>query len=135
GFTDAVLTENIPANSPAYGIAGNRLPNSPRLSGNLSTEQEFSLWGRTRGYFGGTLTYAGERVSVFTGTPVRTICPSDTKLDLRSLWRSDSWSALFYVNNVTDERGNIGGVIGYQPSYAFVYIQPRTFGITISRAF
>lgn len=134
-FTDAVLTENFPTNSPAYGVAGDRLANSPRFSGNLSIEQGFPLWSGAQGYVGGSVTYAGDRMSVFTATPVRTIYPAYTKADLTAGIRSAAWSATFYLSNVTDERGKIGGGLGYQPSYAFAYIQPRTLGVTVARDF
>jgi iron complex outermembrane receptor protein len=133
-FNDAKLTEAFPA-GPTFGPDGSRLPNTPRTSGYLSLQQEFPLWGSATGYVEGAATYVGERLSLFTGNAIRQVFPSYTKADLRAGMNLDSWSANVYVSNLTDERGVIGGGIAYQPSFAFVYIQPRTIGLSISRTF
>jgi hypothetical protein len=40
-----------------------------------------------------------------------------------------------FVNNVADVRGVINGGLGYVTPFAFVYIQPRTIGLNVSKSF
>jgi outer membrane receptor protein involved in Fe transport len=132
-YTDAVLTEDI-KNSPTHGLAGDRLPNSPRWSGHVALEQEFPL-GRATGYVGGELSLIGDRWSVFTGSALRQVFPAYAKADLHAGARSGPWTFNLYVNNVTDKRAAVQGGIGYFEPNTFIYITPRNFGLNVSRVF
>lgn len=134
-YDNAVLTQAFPANGTAYGVPGSRLPNTPGVSANVSLQQDFPLWKDTIGFVGGMVSYIGDRVSVFTNTSQRQVFPAYTKLDLRAGVSYESWTANFFVNNATDVRGVLNGGIGFDPHFAFVYIQPRTIGLTLSRTF
>ena len=149
-YTDAVLTQNFagcsvttgtciatngkPASS-AFGVIGDRLPNSARFSGNLSLEQSFPLWSGAAGFVGATGSFIGDEVGVFQTTPLRQTFPSYTRTDLRAGVRDDSWTVSFYVNNVTNARALINGGIGYIEPNAYIYITPRTVGLTAAKKF
>ena len=133
-YDNAVLTQNFPA-GPAYGVAGDRLPNTSKWSGNLSLEQDFPLWSSATGFVGGQVSYVGDRVSVFTSDSQRQEFPSYTKTDLRAGVKYDSWTTNIYVNNVADVRGVLNGGIGFDPQFAYVYIQPRAVGVSVSKHF
>jgi len=47
----------------------------------------------------------------------------------------DSWTINAYVNNAADRRGLYGGGLGYDPPYAFLYITPRTVGVSLVKTF
>ncbi len=126
---EAELTENFPAGAATPRRAGDRLPFSSRVSGNFSVDQEFPLAGMTA-FVGGALSYIGERAPAI-GAPGPQLFPSYTRADLRAGVRHDSWTVNLFVNNVADERGILA--TGY-PS-GFVYIQPRTAGISVGKAF
>jgi iron complex outermembrane recepter protein len=134
-YDDAVLTEAFPAGSTAYGVPGNRLPNSTRWSGNLSVQQDFPLPNGATGFVGATASYVGDRLSVFQSTDLRQRFPSYTKTDLRAGLRYDAWTFNLYANNVADVRGVLNGGIGFDPPFAFDYIQPRTIGVSLVRLF
>jgi len=136
-YNDAVLTEDFPANSKAYGVKGDRLPNSARFSGNFALEQSFPIpgWIDTTGFVGGQMSYMGDRLSIFMPTSQRQYFPGYAKTDLRTGVRSDAWTAQLYVNNVADRRGVLAGGLGYYEPTAFIYIQPRTFGLSLSKSF
>lgn len=135
-YDDAVLTADLPATSTAYGVAGNRLPDSARFSGNLAAEEEFPITASVSGFAGGTLSYVGNRESVFvSGSPNRQIFPGYAQLDLRSGVRYDTWTVDAFVTNATDRRGVLSGGIGSLNPVAFYYTQPRTVGISVSRTF
>lgn len=134
-YGNAVLTEGFPANAPAVGRSGDRLPNSSRVSGNLSFEQELPLTKALTGFIGGTASYVGDRRSIFGATADRVRFPAYTKVDLRAGVRHRSWSTTFYINNAGDSRGVLQGGVGYLPPFGFIIIQPRTIGLSVSRSF
>ena len=135
-WNEAVLTQALPAASSAVGAVGDRLPYTARFSGNVSAEQTFPLAGRATGFVGGTLSYVGDRESIFTTTGERQDLPAYAKTDLRAGSRYDSWTFNLYCNNVADKRGVLSGGLGsdYSP-LAFIYIQPRTVGLSVTRTF
>jgi outer membrane receptor protein involved in Fe transport len=135
-YTDATLTEDMPPTSTVSGVDGTRLPYSARASGNLSITQEFPMMSRVMGSVGATLGYVGARKGSFVGpTTVRQDYASYTKLDLTGAVKLDTWSAVLYINNATDRRGVLGGGNGTYPPFAFTYLQPRTYGVTVSKSF
>jgi len=139
-YDEAVLTKPFPpATSNVYGAPGDRLPNSPRFSGNLSLEQGFPVTNGTTGFAGAQVSYVGDRLGYFTGTPgvpaPRQYYSPYTKTDLRAGLTHETWTTSIYVNNVADSRGVISGGLGYYIPNAFFYIQPRTIGVTVSKQF
>jgi iron complex outermembrane recepter protein len=133
-WNHAVLTEPFPAGSSVYGVAGDRLPFSPRLSGNLSVDEEFPVTNGVTGFVGGSLSYVGDRIGNFTApppaVPPRQDYPGYARADLRLGAKFASWTADVYVNNLTDKRGILFGGFGTVPNpAAFTYIQPRTVGL------
>ena len=143
-YDEAVLTHSLPAISYDYALSGDRLPSSPRFSGNLSLEQDFPVTDGTTGFAGAQVSYVGDRLGYFTGTPGPdgTVLPAPrqyyspyTKTDLRAGLTHESWTTSLYVNNVTNSRGELSGGIGYYIPNAFYYIQPRTIGVTVSKKF
>lgn len=131
----AVLTESMPSNSTAYGIAGDRLPYSSRFSGNLTLDQEFPLARNITGYVGSTLSYVGDREGTFIDSPQRAYYPSYARTDVRAGVRYDAWTGNLYINNITDKRALLGGGPGASPPFGFIYIQPRTIGLSLTRTF
>jgi iron complex outermembrane receptor protein len=134
-YDDAVLTEAFPKTATVYGAPGDRLPDSSKFSGNISPQQEFPFWGDMTGFLGATVSYVGDRVSLFQSTAVRQVFPAYAQTDLRAGTRFGSWTANFFVNNVADRRGVLDGGRGYLIPYAYYYIRPRTIGLNISKAF
>jgi len=134
-YDEAALTKAFPANSPSYGAPGDRLPNTPRFSGNVSAEQEFPLWSGATGSLGALAAYVGNRVSVFTGSALRQDFPSYTRVDLHASVKYDSWKTSLFVNNIADKRGLLQGGLGYFYPATFQYIEPRTIGLSVMKSF
>jgi len=134
-WTDAVLTESLPATSSVVGSDGDRLPLSSRFSGSLSLEQTFPLVGRWLGVVGGSASYVGARIGNFEPTTVRQVLPSYTKADLRASVRDDSWNFNLFVDNVADRRGVLEGGLDNVNTAGYYYIQPRTIGLSVSTSF
>lgn len=88
------------------------------------------------GVLGTTVSYVGNRVGVFIADDTeRQKFPAYTRLDTRAGVKSEQWAFDLYVNNVTDERGVLGGGTGTITPTAFQLIQPRTVGFAIARTF
>jgi len=135
-FNDAKLTQDLPPASLVTGLSGDRLPNSSRVSGNVSIEQAFRFGRGWSGYGGGSVAYVGDRKGNYPATPARQDLRGYAKIDLRAGIRYDSWDTNLYVNNVADRRGLLsGGLDAVNPPLRFNYIQPRTVGIMLSKSF
>lgn len=137
-WNEAVLTQSFPASSAAYGNPGDRLPYGAKASGNVSAQQTFSLTHGVSGFAGATESYIGNRYGEFAsifGSPLRQVYSPYAQTDLRIGAREDSWTLNLYVNNVMDKRGQLAGGIGFFPTNAFTYIQPRTAGFSVVRTF
>ena len=89
-YDDAALTQDLPTGSSAYGVAGNRLPLSPRISAHLSLKQDFPLWNEVTGFVGGSIDYIGNREGLFVSTPERAYYAPYARADVLSGIRFDS---------------------------------------------
>jgi iron complex outermembrane recepter protein len=138
-WDDATLTHEFPPESTAvggaYGVDGDRLPYSSRFSGNSSLKQDFPLSNNWSGFVGAMASYVGDREGEFTPTAERQDLPAYTKTDLSAGAKYDAWTINLYVNNVADKRGVLSGGLNTSPSFAFLYIQPRTAGLSLVRTF
>jgi len=138
-FSDAVLTQAFPPNTTAYGVPGDRLPYSARFSGNFSVQQDFPLPKNATGFVGLAASYVGDRKDVFTSPPPdippRQDLPGYAKVDFRAGARIGSWSINLFLNNAFDRRGTLTGGLGNVPPFSLVYIQPRSAGLSVSKAF
>lgn len=129
---DAILTQDLPATSTAYGLTGSRLPASSRFSANASVEEEFSISDNLSVFVGGIESYVGSREGIFTAKPQRQIYPAYARTDLRTGLRFGTWSATLAVINATNRRGILTGGLGTLNPATFYYIQPRTVSLTVS---
>lgn len=143
-YTDSVLTRSLPPQSAGISslIArkGDRLPNTPEFSANLSLQQGFDLSENVSAHVGGTYTFLDKRVGQFVNvaTGLRPQLPSYSNLDLRAGVKFDRrWELNVYVRNVFDHQGvltseNAGGT---QTVPTVTFVQPRTVGLLLSAGF
>lgn len=133
----AELTEDFPptASASAKGRKGDWLPFSSRFNGSVSVDQDLRL-GDWTGFWGATVSHVGKRRGPFTGTAgVREVFDAYSKLDLRLGARRDDWTFNLYMNNATDSRGRLNGGIGaFIPAFNN-FIPPRTYGVSVQKAF
>lgn len=144
-FTDATLTQALPTLAGATGLkglAGDRLPFSAKVAGNVNVQQTFGLSDALEGTVGVTAIYLGDRAGTFVtdatnATRPRILLPEYTTVDIRAgLTFRQVWSVNLYTRNLFDKRGvaaadNRNGV--NVPTALF--IQPRTIGVTLARSF
>jgi len=140
-WNDAVLKEALPMGGPgaAYGAAGDRLPFSSRISGNLSVQEEFPITHDVSAFVGASVSYVGDRKSFFTAPPPdippRQEFPGYAKADAHAGLTFNDWTTDTFVNNLANRRGVLSGGLGTSNPNAFQFIQPRTVGVTISKSF
>jgi iron complex outermembrane recepter protein len=136
-WDEAELTQPFPSTSTAYGAPGNRLPYSARISGNIAVDQNFPLSETVTGFVGSTVSYVGSREGEFASiaTGLRQEYPAYAKTDLRAGAKLDDWSLNLYVNNLTDRRGLLSGGLNSSPPFAFIVLQPRTVGLSLTKTF
>lgn len=136
-WNEAELTEPLPAGSAGtpVGVTGERLPITAKFSSNLSVDQEFSLTGTLQGFVGGSFSHVGDRVGPFRSVAVREAFPSYSQVDVRAGVRHDAWTASVFGTNLGDERGKLYGGLGANPPTGYTYIQPRTYGLSLTKLF
>jgi iron complex outermembrane receptor protein len=135
-YDNAVLTQAFPANSTTFGVPGNRLPNSPLVSANVSVEQYVSFARNVSGFAGVSVSYAGDRKGVFVSeSPLRQDLPAYTKTDLNAGLNYRTWKLNFFATNVGDVRGLLNGGVGYIEPNGYVYITPRKIGFNLVKTF
>ena len=136
--SDAKLTTAFPpaaVSAGTYGASGDQLPYNARFSGHVAVDDEFPIRGDVDGFAGAEVSYVGYRYGAFTDSPARQYLPGYAKVDLRTGVRDQSLTWSLYANNVLNRRGLISGGLGEAIPYSFYYIQPRTIGLTVSKAF
>jgi outer membrane receptor protein involved in Fe transport len=135
-WNDAKLTADLPPTG-AFGVSGDRLPFSSRISGNLSLEQEWTLASGAGLFAGAAVSYVGERENNFpnTATAERLKLPSYVMSNLRAGLRQDMWTLSAFVNNVGDKRGALAYVPISPTGYSTSYIQPRSYGMSLAVTF
>jgi iron complex outermembrane receptor protein len=132
-FTDAKLNDAVPA---LGARAGERLPNSARVSASLVSDYSFALTGDFDGFVGGTLRYVGARESSFdasTASPQFKLDPY-TALDLRTGVSGDHWRLQAFVTNLTNERGELSANTAYHLAAGaanVTLLRPRTIGLQL----
>lgn len=140
-WNEAELTRDLPPNSSAYGLAGNRLPYSTPFSGSLTLDQDFARMGDATLFAGATLMYVGARTGEFNPapTPPRFRFPAYTTVNVHTGARYRAWQVNFFVNNAANTRGIIYGeantYFGNTSGYDAIITQPRTIGLSVSRQF
>jgi len=139
-YTDAHLTDAAPG---INGVAGDRLPDSPKFAANLGADYDFPLTAEIGGFVGASSHYQGNRVTDFVSSSPqgyqRPVLPAYTTVDLRSGVTRRGLEFTLYVKNVGNEHGlnylTSTMFDGFSPPYAASVIQPRTVGLSLSQKF
>ena len=131
-YVDARLTEDSPA---LGGVSGDRLPTAPQFAASLGGRFDLGA-----GFVAATVGHTGVRNTGFPGslgTPNYRL-PAYTTLDVNAGTTLAGFDIGVYVRNLTDERGQVSantGFVGAGEPVTVNFIRPRTFGVTVSRAF
>ena len=136
GYVDAELSEDAP---DLGGFDGDRLPDTPELTGTLSADYSFEVGGR-EAFLGTTVRHVTDRVSsydVSAGSPQYDL-PEYTTVDLRTGLQLGSARLQLYVRNAFDERGKLSATTAFSALGGPVWVslvQPRTIGFNVITQF
>jgi iron complex outermembrane recepter protein len=157
-FAATVIPQFDPDGNPLFdvvlntGLAGDRMPYTPKFSWSATAEYAFVTAGGLEGQVGAALRWVGDRLNDTTERQ-RLTAPGDPStvldeqitmpleldsyrsLDLYAGLGKGNWGVRAFVNNVTGEKGFssmilVAGALTGVPSHlAAVPIQPRTIGL------
>ena len=136
GYIDAKLVGDSP---DLGGVAGERLPNTPKFTTALSGDYDFPL-GQMQAFAGATYRFIGERFASFNesgGVPQYRL-PSYSALDLRAGVNLQATRVEIYVRNVTDQAAQLSALtqtaLAGGPAEVGI-MRPRTVGLSVSTKF
>ena len=153
GWTFARLTRNEPVNPglTESGYAGDRLPNVPDESLNLSADYTWPLANSLALRFYSSYQYVGRSQNLLspyladkvTGAVTTTADPGFaymagySVIDGRVSLQSDRWTLALYANNLTNKRGesNVLWDSPFTPGRYTYYVMPRVIGMSASFRF
>ncbi|MBL8267691.1 TonB-dependent receptor domain-containing protein [Steroidobacter sp.] len=136
GYTDAELTQDAP---DLGGVAGESLPDAPKVTAALSADYRFGVGGYDA-FAGTTLRYIAERNANFdrsVGMPQYDL-PDYSTVDVRTGVVLGGARVHIYCKNVGDERGQLSAITGtslYGGPANVSVLQPRTFGVGVDVSF
>jgi outer membrane receptor protein involved in Fe transport len=120
--------------------AGTRLPLSPEFKMNAIARYEFE-WSGFDAFAQAAVVYQTDAIPALPVDDAAVIGkqPSFTTADLSFGVARDSWTLGIYVENVTDELGQVTRYTGCSPSVCFsplvLTVRPRTYGLTFGQRF
>jgi outer membrane receptor protein involved in Fe transport len=129
-YTDAYLNDAIPA---VGGAKGDRLPQTPRVTGSFTADYEWPLTGRVSGVLGAVVHGASNQNTNFPANPGSPNIRLDGYVlaDLRAGVRFGKAEISAFIRNIADDRAELSGrnVFGLNE----VELQrPRTIGVLAS---
>ncbi len=134
GMNAAWTTARLTVDAPGVGgVAGERLPNSAKLTAGFTADYEFGEMSGGRPYVGGALRHVGDRLENFVigHQRPRITAPAYDTLDLRAGMRWQAWDLNFYVKNATNERVVETVTTNFTPASATID-RPRTIGMFLT---
>ena len=140
--TTAIVGGVLSANSVG-GLAGDKLPYTPKFSIGVNGDYRWSLGGSTSAYFGSSLRFlskqnAGYNLAFRTANGRQRQIPSYEIVDLRAGVDFDRFSVGVYAKNINDADGKqSAGAVGTYPAGSIDtgVIRPRTFGASVTASF
>ena len=135
-ITNARLTQDSPA---AGGLAGDKLPFSPRYSIGVNGDYRWAMAGPLKPYIGASLRSLSKQagpLGLLAGK--RPIIPAYEVVDLRAGLDLGRFSVEAYARNLTNADGKTSvGTLGVYPAGAVGtgVIRPRTVALSVSAGF
>lgn len=139
-LTNARLTADAPA---ASGLAGDKLPFTPRYSVSLNADYQWALTGTVQAFTGASLRYLSEQAGGFDATyravyGGRSVIPSYAVVDLHAGVEIGRYAIEVYARNLNNADGKTSvSALGGYPNGAVAtgMIRPRTAGLSVTAGF
>ena len=114
-------------------IAGKELAFAPGMQGNIAARKEWSMASGNMGHFQGQFTFSDESFSDII-EPNKEQQDSYSFINVRAGISNDMGLIEFYIDNITDERGEISNNYVFDRARV-TYIRPTTLGLRFKRNF
>ena len=114
-------------------IAGKELAFAPGMQGNIAARKEWSMNSNNMGHFQGQFTFSDDSFSDII-EPNKEQQDSYSFVNIRAGVSNDMWLAEVYIDNHTDERGEISNNFVFDRARV-TYIRPTTLGLRFKRNF
>lgn len=140
-YTDAKLKDDTPAE--VGGLAGDRLPYTPKYSIGANADYEWALGGTSKAYIGASVRSLSKQPAGFdfafrSANDRQLYLPAYEVVDLRGGVEFGRYAIELYAKNLTDSEGKTSfEVPGNVPldAAASGVIRPRTVGISLTAGF
>jgi outer membrane receptor protein involved in Fe transport len=114
-------------------IAGKELAFAPGMQGNIAARKEWSMASGNMGHLQGQFTFSDESFSDII-EPNKEQQDSYSFINVRAGISNDMGLIEFYIDNITDERGEISNNYVFDRARV-TYIRPTTLGLRFKRNF
>lgn len=142
-FTDATLKDDTPPQ--VGGLAGDRLPYTPKYSLGANADYQWALGGETEAFVGASVRTLSRQNGTFNAglrgaNGRQPTIASYSVLDLRAGVDLGRFSIELYAKNLTNSQGKTSLDFGAPPNVPFNQasagiIRPRSFGVTLGAGF
>lgn len=134
-YTDAHLTQDLPAEAQAFGRSGDELPKVPKFSGAISVDQAWAV-GEVTGAVGATLSYTGDRTGPFLPMAgMRAVYPAYSLFSLHADVERGGWRLNIAGTNLGNRRAVSYGGAGTEDPNQLEILAPRAVQLSISKQF
>ena len=128
---DTEITKTLTSSGDV--VAGKELAFAPGMQGNLSARKEWAMTSGNMGHFQAQFTFSDDSYSDII-EPNKAQQDSYSYVNVRAGVSNDMWLAEVYIDNLTDERGEISNNYVFDRMRA-TYIRPTTIGLRFKRNF
>ena len=139
-YQDAYLTQGATAAqkklNPTLGVAGDDIPNVPKVQFDLGLNYTRPVTGNWLGVMAADISYRDAENAYFSSNATFNIPLAPyTIANVRLGAIYGPWSVTAFARNVTDKRAEVSAINSSQDPHAFLTIRPRTIGLTLTRKF
>ena len=127
-------------NAPTLGVAGERLPNSPRFAATASANYDFAIGGRAS-YVGANYRHVGERLANFESNKFHYKLPAYDMVDLQAGIELKPLRLSLYLRNAFNKAAQLGATTAgaavalSKEAVGVTQARPRTFGVNLEASF
>ena len=135
-YIDGELTED----APTLGVAGERLPNSPRFAASASVNYDFAIGGRPS-YVGANYRHVGQRNANFESNTSHYKLPAYDMVDLQAGIEFKPLRLSLYLRNAFNEAAQLGATTAgaavplSTEAVGVNQARPRTVGLVLEASF
>jgi iron complex outermembrane receptor protein len=133
-YTDAKLTSDLPIG--VSGQRGDRLPNSPKWSGNVTLRYEAAVAGERTAFVQGDVRYIGDILQqLYDPNPAIAQVPTLKSYTLANLRIGTSLRGVelaLFADNIFDRRAFTSGGGSPATGFAFTVARPRVIGVALA---